>query len=212
MGKEAGARRHGGDFAVELVKPATYCPLTMMECVRIMTPYFPAGVLNLVLGRGPGVGETLATDDRIRAVAFTGSTETGRRIMKLAAGTMKKVFMELGGNDPALVLPDAVLEGQAIQRMTNAILRAAGQVCIAIKRIYVHETRFEELVDKLARSFDSIVVGDGLKQETTMGPLNNKAQFDFVSGLLQRSERRGLTIITKGQKLDPAGWSEGSHP
>jgi len=192
-----------------VVKPATSCPLTMLECVRIMTPHFPPGVLNLATGHGLVVGETLASDQRVRTVAFTGSTETGRRIMQLAAATVKKVFMELGGNDPALVLADAVLDGQAIQRMTNAILRAAGQVCIAIKRIYVHETRFEELVDKLGRSFDRIVAGDGLRPETTMGPLNNKVQFDFVSGLLQRCTRQGRTILTRGQKLDPAGWTGG---
>jgi acyl-CoA reductase-like NAD-dependent aldehyde dehydrogenase len=192
-----------------VVKPASYCPLTVMECVRLMTPHFPAGVLNVVTGHGSVAGETLAKNERVRAIAFTGSTETGRRILELSAGSIKKVFMELGGNDPALVLADAVLDDQAISRMTNSILRAAGQVCIAIKRIYVHESRFQELVEKLERSFDRIVVGDGLVPETTMGPLNNKSQFDFVTGLIEQCRRKGLTVLTRGQKLAPETWDQG---
>ncbi|HYR88967.1 MAG TPA: aldehyde dehydrogenase family protein [Terriglobia bacterium] len=192
-----------------VVKPASYCPLSMMECARIITPHFPAGVLNVVTGHGSVVGETLAKDERVRAIAFTGSTETGRRILELAAGSVKKVFMELGGNDPALVLADAVLDEQAVNRMTNSILRASGQVCIAIKRIYVHESRIQELVEKLDRSFDRIVVGDGLMPETTMGPLNNKSQFDFVTGLIEQCRRKGLTVTAGGQKLAPETWDQG---
>lgn len=192
-----------------IVKPASFCPLTVMESARIMRPYFPDDVLNVVTGSGTVAGEKLATDERVRTIAFTGSTETGRRIMELASRTVKKVFMELGGNDPALVLADAALDREAIDRMTNAILRAAGQVCIAIKRIYVHESRFEELVEKLAQSFDRIVVGDGLMPETTMGPLNNKPQFDFVTALIERCRQKNLTVITKGQKLMPETWSMG---
>ena len=192
-----------------VVKPASYCPLTVMECARMMRPHFPPGVLSVVTGHGSVVGETLAKDPRVRAIAFTGSTETGRRILELAAGSVKKVFMELGGNDPALVLGDAILDEQAINRMTNSILRAAGQVCIAIKRIYVHESRSQELVEKLERSFDRIVVGDGLMPETTMGPLNNKSQFDFVTGLLEQCRRKGLTVITRGRKLAPETWEQG---
>src|SRR5262249_267128 len=125
-----------------VVKPASYCPLTLTECVRLINQYLPAGVLNVVTGSGGTVGEKLATDDRVRAVAFTGSTDTGRRIIELASQTVKKLFMELGGNDPALVLDDATLDEEALRKLANAILRAAGQVCIAIKRIYVHESRY----------------------------------------------------------------------
>jgi acyl-CoA reductase-like NAD-dependent aldehyde dehydrogenase len=192
-----------------VLKPATQCPLTVMECVRALSQHLPAGVLNVVVGPGSSVGEKLAADGRVRAVAFTGSTETGRRIMEVAARSVKKVYLELGGNDPALVLSGAVLDAAAIARMTNAVLRAAGQVCVAIKRIYVHASRYDELVDKLANSFDSTVVGDGLKPETTMGPLNNKAQFDFVSSLLSRCRAANLEVLTRGRQLDPDEWSNG---
>jgi acyl-CoA reductase-like NAD-dependent aldehyde dehydrogenase len=192
-----------------VLKPATYSPLTVVECARIMNKYLPPGVLNVVTGSGSLVGERLVTDERVRAIGFTGSTETGRRIMELASRTVKKLFMELGGNDPALVLNDASLDDAAISKMTNAILRASGQVCIAIKRIYVHDSRYDELVDKLSQSFDRVIVGDGLAEKTTMGPLNNKAQFDFVTGLTDRCRKDGLTVLTKGTQLDPSSWDKG---
>ena len=180
-----------------------------MECVRIASKHFPHDVINVVTGTGAMSGERLASDPRVRTVAFTGSTETGRRIMELASRTVKKVLLELGGNDPAIVLSDCVLDWQAVERMTNAILRAAGQVCVAIKRIYVHESRYDELVEKLAASFHAVVVGDGLRPETTMGPLNNKTQFDFVRGLIDRCRDKGLNVMTEGRKLDPADWDGG---
>jgi len=192
-----------------VLKPSTYCPLTVIECARLVNKHLPPNVLNVVIGPGDVVGEKLATNYRVRTIAFTGSTETGRRIMELGSRTVKKMFMELGGNDPAVILDDVVLGDEAIRKMTNAILRAAGQVCIAIKRIYVHHSRFDELVEGLSRSFEGIVVGDGLRSETTMGPLNNKAQFEFVTGLLEQCVNAGLTVLTKGKKLDPDSWTEG---
>ncbi len=192
-----------------VVKAATTCPLTLSRTVDILNTCFPPGVVSLVTGPGSTVGEKLVTDERVRTVAFTGGTETGRRVMELASRHVKKVFLELGGNDPALVLEDAILDNEAITRMTNAVLRAAGQVCIAIKRIYVHESRMDELVEKLGQSFERVVVGDGLLTETTMGPLNNKPQFDFVARLIDSSKTAGLTVLTRGQKLMPETWNLG---
>jgi len=192
-----------------VLKPASQCPLAVLECARIINKHLPSGVLNVVTGSGPIVGEKLTTDERVRTIAFTGSTATGRRIMELGSRTIKKLFMELGGNDPALVLQNAILDEDAVARMTHAILRGAGQVCIAIKRIYVHRSRYDELVDKLSQSFDRVVVGDGLAAETTMGPLNNKSQFDFVLGLIEQSRNAGLRVLTKGKKLDPKSWQQG---
>ena len=123
----------------------------------------------MVTGPGSVVGEKLATDERVRAIAFTGSTETGRRIMELASRTIKKVFLELGGNDPAVVLDDANLNDETISKVTHAILRAAGQVCIAIKRIYVHSSRYDELVDKLSARSTKIDVGNGLNAKRRWG-------------------------------------------
>jgi acyl-CoA reductase-like NAD-dependent aldehyde dehydrogenase len=192
-----------------VLKPATYCPLTIMRCAEIINECLPASVLGVVTGDGSTVGEMLAADERVRAIAFTGSTETGRRIMELGSSTVKKFYMELGGNDPALVLADATLDSAAIERMKNAILRAAGQVCIAIKRIYVHQSRYRELTEKLSEAFDHVITGDGLAPETTMGPLNNKPQFEFVKGLIERCRSKRLNVSTHGRKLDAATWEQG---
>ena len=197
----------GGNTIV--LKPASYCPLTVLECFRIIQPYFPAGVLNLVTGKGEKVGQALVADPRIATVSFTGGTETGRNIIQTSASNIKKLLLELGGNDPAVVLKDAILNDQNIQRMTQSILRSAGQVCIAIKRIYVHESRREELLEKLASSFARIVVGNPLRKETTMGPLNNMDQFRVVNSLLESSRQSGLAVRTLGQKLDPDSWNSG---
>ena len=130
-------------------------------------------------------------------------------VKKVNQQKVKKLFLELGGNDPAVVLEDAVLDESAIERMTRAILRASGQVCVAIKRIYVHESRQEELLEKLTAAFSQTVVGDPIRSGTTMGPLNNKPQFDFVSGLIEEARAAGSDVRTLGQKLDPHSWKAG---
>lgn len=192
-----------------VIKPATSCPLTVISCLKIIESVFPPGVINVVTGSGAMIGEVLCKDERVRTIAFTGSTETGKEIMKLSSGTVKKLYMELGGNDPALILPDADLSEMNMQRIRLGILRAAGQVCSAVKRVYVHESRYDELVNKLEKQFSDIVVGNGIHPDTTMGPLNNKTQFDFVQGLLTRAKQAGANIITLGQKLDSETWEEG---
>lgn len=192
-----------------VVKPASDCPLTVMTALKVVESCFPPGVINIVTGSGAMIGEVLCTDRRVLTIAFTGSTETGKQIMNLSSGTVKKLYMELGGNDPALILPDAVLDEVAMQRIRMGALRAAGQVCSAIKRIYVHESRYEEFVTKLKKEFERVIVGNGIQPDTTMGPLNNKAQFDFVTGLIERTKASGAEVTTLGQKLDSDSWEEG---
>lgn len=192
-----------------VVKPATNCPLTIMTFLKVVASHFPPGVINIVTGSGRMIGEILCCDPRVRTVAFVGSTETGKDIMRLASGTVKKLYMELGGNDPALILSDAVVDEAAVQRLRMGILRAAGQVCSAIKRVYVHESRYEEVVAKLTKEFQRVVVGNGIQPEATMGPLNNKAQFDYVKGLLERGAASGAQVIAAGRQLDPESWEQG---
>ncbi|KIL39059.1 hypothetical protein SD70_22265 [Gordoniibacillus kamchatkensis] len=192
-----------------IVKPATNCPLTVMTFLQIVAAHFPPGVINIVTGSGSMIGGMLCTDPRVRTIAFVGGTETGKEIMRLSAGTVKKLYMELGGNDPALVLDDAVLDADTVQRLRFGILRAAGQVCSAVKRVYVHESRYEELVDKLAKEFGRVVVGNGIQPDATMGPLNNKSQFDFVRSLVERAQQSGAQVIRAGRKLNPETWEDG---
>ncbi|WP_078409153.1 aldehyde dehydrogenase family protein [Priestia abyssalis] len=194
-----------------VVKPATNCPLTIMTCLKVVADHFPPGVINIVTGSGKVIGDTLCSDSRVRTVAFVGSTETGKEIMKKSAGNLQKVYMELGGNDPAIILEDAYLDDAAIKRLKMGILRAAGQVCSAIKRVYVHESRYDEVVTKLTKEFERVVVGDSIQPDVTMGPLNNKAQFDYVSGLIERTAKSGANVMTAGIQLNPETWNQGYY-
>ncbi|MED1470992.1 aldehyde dehydrogenase family protein [Bacillus salipaludis] len=194
-----------------VVKPATSCPLTIMTFLKVVASYFPEGVINVVTGSGSVIGDALCTDPRVRTIAFVGSTETGKEIIRAAAGTVKKLYMELGGNDAAIVLPDANLDDAAIKRLRFGVLRAAGQVCSAIKRIYVHESRYDEVVEKLKKEFSHIRVGNGIQPDVEMGPLNNKSQYDYVKGLIKRAEESGANVITGGIQLDPESWEQGYY-
>jgi acyl-CoA reductase-like NAD-dependent aldehyde dehydrogenase len=129
--------------------------------------------------------------------------------MSMSSGTVKKLYMELGGNDPALILPDAVLDETAMLRIRMGILRAAGQVCSAIKRVYVHESRYDEFMGKLTREFGRMIVGNGMQPDAMMGPINNKAQYDYVTGLIERTKQEGAQVETLGIKLDEESWNQG---
>ncbi|WP_428908020.1 aldehyde dehydrogenase family protein [Niallia sp. Krafla_26] len=192
-----------------VVKPATNCPLALMAFLHVVESHFPPGVINVVTGSGAMIGDVLCTDPRVRTVAFVGSTETGKDIIRKSASTVKKIYMELGGNDPAIILDDAILDEKAITRLRMGILKAAGQVCSAIKRIYVHESRYEEVVGKLTKEFQHIYVGNGIQPDSMMGPLNNKNQFDYVTGLIQHAKDSGANVKTVGIKLDPDTWDQG---
>lgn len=192
-----------------VVKPATSCPLTVMTFLKVVASYFPDGVINVVTGSGSVIGDALCSDPRVRTIAFVGSTETGKEIMRAAAGTVKKLYMELGGNDAAILLSDVKLDDEAVKRLRFGILRAAGQVCSAIKRIYVHESRYEEVIEKLKREFSRIRVGNGIQPDVEMGPLNNRSQYEYVNGLIQRAVESGANVITGGIQLDPDSWDQG---
>ncbi|MGO4889405.1 aldehyde dehydrogenase family protein [Anaerobacillus sp. MEB173] len=194
-----------------VVKPATNCPLTIMTFLKVVASYFPDGVINIVTGSGSVVGDVLCSDPRVRTISFVGSTETGKDIMRAASGTVKNLYMELGGNDAAIILPGANLDTEMIKKLRFGVLRAAGQVCSAIKRIYVHESKYDELVEKLTKEFQRVKVGNGIQPDVEMGPLNNKSQFEYVKGLIDRAEKAGATVITGGIQLDPDSWDDGYY-
>ncbi|WP_174727717.1 aldehyde dehydrogenase family protein [Mesobacillus harenae] len=194
-----------------VVKPATSCPLTIMTFLKVVASYFPKGVINVVTGSGKIIGDALCANPTVRTIAFVGSTQTGKEIMRAASGTVKNIYMELGGNDAAIVLEDANLDEEAIKRLRLGVLRAAGQVCSAVKRIYVHESRYEELVQKLKKEFQHLRVGNGIQPDVDMGPLNNKSQYDYVKGLIERAGETGATVFTGGIQLDPESWDKGFY-
>ncbi len=192
-----------------VLKPATNCPLTIMSFMKEIASCFPPGVLNVVTGSGRLIGDCIARDKRVRTISFVGSTETGKVLMEKSSSTLKKLHMELGGNDPAIVLDDSILDKNTITKMKNGILRGAGQVCSAIKRIYVHESRYEELLEKLSKEFSKVIVGEGIHPDTTMGPLNNQGQLQFITDLIDNAEKHGAKVEYFGRKLNEEKWESG---
>src|SRR5699024_1715148 len=192
-----------------IVKPATNCPLTITEMLRVLAESFPPGVINIVTGSGGSIGDSLIADDRIKTISFVGGTETGKRIMEQSASSLTRLHLELGGNDPAIILEDALLDKDNIKKIKDGVLRNAGQVCSAIKRIYVHENRYDELIDKLGRAFNEVIVGEGIHPDSTMGAMNNDAQLAYVKELIKDSEKHGGEVTFYGVKLNEEKWDKG---
>ena len=149
------------------------------------------------------------THELTRRIMFTGSTEVGRTVAANAMTGLKRVSLELGGNDPALVLNDADLDGDIIPELVKSVYPTTGQVCYAVKRIYVQEPLFDDFLDRFMAASDQLVVGDGLDPRTDLGPLINRRQLSFVEGLVADSRERGANVATLGMKLDESNWERG---
>ncbi|MEV0220338.1 aldehyde dehydrogenase family protein [Streptomyces sp. NPDC050704] len=196
-----------GNTAV--VKPPPTVPLAMVRTLELFAAGLPAGVLNVVTGSNDAVAPLL-TDPRVRKIVFTGSTAAGKNIMAAAAQNLASVTLELGGNDPAIVLDDAVLDQEHIGRLVQGAFLTSGQVCMAVKRLYVHRSRYDELVDALATALDTQRVGPGTDPASTMGPLNSAAQRDKVTAMLAEAADAGAEIRELGT-LAPDAASSGGH-
>ncbi|KKC06910.1 aldehyde dehydrogenase family protein [Mycobacterium nebraskense] len=171
-----------------IIKAPEFGPLATLQALGEMASLLPPGVLNIVSGSGPEIGRALVTHPGVRKVSFTGSTETGRQVMADAAGHLARLSLELGGNDAAILLDDVDLSEQAIERLVTGAFMHTGQICIDIKRLYVHDSRYAELVEKLSAAVDQIVVGDGTRPDVTMGPINNSRQYEKVTKLLAETK------------------------
>lgn len=183
-----------------IVKPAPTTPLTALKLGEIIKDIVPAGVVNIIADANDLGGE-MTRHPGIRKISFTGSTETGKKVMASAADALKRVSLELGGNDALIVLDD-VDPKEAAPKIYGAAMQNAGQVCIAAKRVYVHESIYDAMCDELAKLADAAVVGDGLEQGVQMGPLQNKQQFDKVMGFIESAKKDGKVIAGGGRKGD----------
>ena len=192
-----------------IVKLPDHAALAVRGILGRLVDLLPPGVLQIVAGDATGVGSVLTTHPRIRKVLFTGSTDTGRVIMRDASANLKSLSLELGGNDPAIVLEDARLDDGMITELVRGAFSASGQVCYAPKRIYVHRSRFDEFVDGYLSVADELVVGDGLETDVTMGPVNNDAQFRHVRSLIQASADGGGTVRTVGRMHSGSSENDG---
>ncbi|MBS0421302.1 MAG: aldehyde dehydrogenase family protein [Proteobacteria bacterium] len=189
-----------------VMKPAEQTPLSILRLGELIQEAgFPPGVVNIVPGFGETAGAALAAHPDVDKIAFTGSTEVGKLIVRASAGNLKKVSLELGGKSPNIVLADADLE-TAIPGSANAIFFNHGQCCTAGSRLYVHESLFDKVVAGVADAAKKIRVGPGLDPATHMGPLVSQEQLDRVSGFLESGEREGARAVAGGKKLGGPGY------
>ena len=186
-----------------VLKPAPTTPLTTLKIGEIMAEILPAGVVNIITDQND-LGGKMSTHPGIAKISFTGSTETGKKVMASAAATIKRLTLELGGNDAAIVLPDVDPAKVAPGIFGGAFLNA-GQVCLAIKRVYAHEKIYDALVAELAKLADEAVVDDGLNQGTRIGPIQNRMQYEKVQGFLESARADGK-IAAGGELLDRPGY------
>jgi acyl-CoA reductase-like NAD-dependent aldehyde dehydrogenase len=182
-----------------IIKPSPFTPLTTLRIGEILKDLLPAGVVNVLAG-GDELGSLLTAHPGVDKISFTGSVATGKKVMASAAGTLKRVTLELGGNDAAIVLPDVDVADVA-KKLFFAATVNSGQVCMAVKRIYAHESIFDALCAALVAEARKAHLGDGLDPDTTLGPIQNRRQFERVCEL--REDARAHGHLEEGQR--PAG-------
>jgi len=192
-----------------ILKPPSYVPLSWLKIAELIKDIFPPGVFNIITGSGSNVGETIVAHPDVAMISFTGDSETGKRIMEAASPTLKKLTLELGGNDPAIFLHDAPLDDEHLNRIINACFRNAGQLCMAVKRIYVEHSIMDEFLKWFVEGVKKIKVGPGLKDSVDMGPLNNKPQLEFVEELVEEARGSGAKILIGGSRPEGEDFKKG---
>jgi acyl-CoA reductase-like NAD-dependent aldehyde dehydrogenase len=195
------AALHAGNTVV--AKPAPTTPLTTLKLGELCARILPPGIVNVIVDNND-LGSILTGHPDIAKVSFTGSTATGKKVMESVAGTLKRLTLELGGNDAAIVLDDVDPKEVAPKLYAGAMFNA-GQACIAIKRLYVHDSIYDAVCDELGKLARETVVGDGLEQGTQMGPIQNKAQFEKVKGFLEDARKNGK-LVAGGGALEREGY------
>ncbi|AQY00935.1 MULTISPECIES: aldehyde dehydrogenase family protein [Microbacterium] len=186
-----------------VAKPSEYTPLSVLAMLAVMNDVLPADVLIGVSGDRE-VGARLASHPDIDKIMFTGSTATGRRIIESSAGNLARLTLELGGNDAGIVLPGTEVSAIAQDLFWGAFINT-GQTCAAMKRLYVHDSVYDEVVDALAEIAASVPMGNGLDENNVLGPLQNRAQFDIVSRLVEDAKGRGARVVTGGEAAPELG-------
>ncbi|HUY63221.1 MAG TPA: aldehyde dehydrogenase family protein [Acidimicrobiales bacterium] len=187
-----------------VLKPSPFTPLTTLRAAELLRQVLPPGVLNVVSG-GDELGAWMTGHPVPRKISFTGSIETGKKVAMSAAPDLKRVTLELGGNDAAIVLDDADPAAVADGLFGGAFANN-GQVCSAIKRVYVPEGIYDDVVEALATRARAIKVGDGTDPESKLGPINNAPQFERVKELVADALAHGATAAAGGKAMDRPGY------
>lgn len=189
---------------VVINKPSEFTPLATLKLCEIIQQEVPAGVISVVLGNGQ-IGAALSSHPEVKKVIFTGSTRTGQQIMSGAVQTLKHLTLELGGNDAGIVLPDTDLD-QVANQIFNVAFLNAGQTCAALKRLYVHESQYDALAQKLADIANAQVIGDGMQAQTTFGPVQNQIQYQKVKALIADALAQGAKACSGDQTVPEQGY------
>ncbi len=187
-----------------VIKPSPYTPLSTIRLVEILNDVLPEGVLNVVSGRDD-LGQMMTGHPGIQKIVFTGSCATGKKVMQTASGTLKRVTLELGGNDAGIVLPDAKPKDIAEGLFWGAFINN-GQTCAALKRLYVPETIYDELCDALVDYASKVQVGHGLDENSVLGPVQNRMQYEKVVGLVEDARREGARVLCGGEAPEGPGF------
>ncbi|WP_321326929.1 aldehyde dehydrogenase family protein [uncultured Parasphingorhabdus sp.] len=183
-----------------VLKPSPFTPLTTLRLAELIKDVAPAGVVNIITGED-SLGPLITSHPDIDKITFTGSTATGKKIMEGASKDLKRITLELGGNDASIVLPDANVEKVAEQLFWSSFTNA-GQICVAAKRIYIHEDIYDELSAAIAEFAKNVKVGDGSQQGTAVGPIQNKKQYERVLELIQDAKDNDYKFLVGGDMPD----------
>lgn len=186
-----------------VVKPAATTPLATLQFAALIKDFVPAGVVNIVTDNND-LGDVLTGHPLVRKVSFTGSTNTGMKVMSSGSATLKRMTLELGGNDSGIVLDDCDPDVVS-QQLFDSAFANNGQVCIALKRLYVHDSQYDAICNKLAEIAKAAIVGPGLQQGTQLGPVQNRMQYDKLKALIEETKEDG-NIIAGGDSPDGPGY------
>src|SRR6201985_1262270 len=191
-----------------IVKPPLTAPLATTRVVERLAKQLPPGVLNVVTGVDANMS-ALIRNPNVAKVCFTGSGNGGKKMMELASASLTRVTLELGGNDAAIVLKDAIIDDVHLDRLFAAIYDTTGQICMNAKRLFVHQSRVDEVVKGLSARLEKVKIGYGLDKGTTMGPLHSPAQKTFVESLIKEAKDAGAKVLEFGEL--PGGDMKGGN-
>jgi acyl-CoA reductase-like NAD-dependent aldehyde dehydrogenase len=187
-----------------VLKPSPYTPLSSLKMGEILRDTLPPGVFNVLSG-GDDLGKWICEHPDIRKISFTGSVATGKKIQETAAPDLKRVTLELGGNDPAIVLGDVDPKAVA-EKLFKAAFANSGQVCVAVKRLYVDESIYPQVLSEVAELARNARFGDGFEEGVEYGPINNRPQFERVQELVEDAKAAGATVHTGGETMGKEGY------
>ncbi|MBV8982803.1 MAG: aldehyde dehydrogenase family protein, partial [Acidimicrobiia bacterium] len=186
-----------------VLKPSPFTPLSTLKIGELLRDVLPSGVFNIVTG-GDELGAWMTSHPVPRKISFTGSVATGKKVAASAAPDLKRVTLELGGNDPAILLDD-IDPADVADKVYRQAFANNGQVCSAIKRVYVPEAKYDEVVEALATHAKTAKVGNGMDADTQLGPINNRPQFERVSELVADAIKGGARAVAGGKAMDSPG-------